>query len=114
MRGRVARRHARAGVGWSLPARQQTGPRSVRAVPMGSRAARHGRHARRSDRFRHVALLGVTVAFLAMLLAMPIAKVGPVNAATGLSYATSVSANHRYLLDQNGKPFLVVGDSGWD
>jgi hypothetical protein len=27
--------------------------------------------------------------------------------------ATSVSANGRYLLDQNGKPFLVNGDSAW-
>jgi len=27
------------------------------------------------------------------------------------AFATSVSANHRYLLDQSGNPFLIVGDS---
>ncbi len=29
-------------------------------------------------------------------------------------FATSVSANGRYLVDQNGNPFLINGDSGWD
>jgi uncharacterized protein DUF4038/collagenase-like protein with putative collagen-binding domain len=29
-------------------------------------------------------------------------------------FATSMSANGHYLLDQHGQPFLMVGDSGWD
>jgi putative cell wall-binding protein len=32
-------------------------------------------------------------------------------AATGMSFPASVSANGRYLVDQSGKPYLVVGDS---
>jgi hypothetical protein len=30
---------------------------------------------------------------------------------SGFSFATSVSGNHRYLLDQHGHPYLIVGDS---
>jgi hypothetical protein len=32
---------------------------------------------------------------------------------TGFKYVTSVSANGRYFLDQNGHPLLVKGDSPW-
>jgi uncharacterized protein DUF4038/collagenase-like protein with putative collagen-binding domain len=38
-------------------------------------------------------------------------------ASTGTSstpFATAVSSNHHYLVDQSGNPYLVVGDSGWD
>ena len=33
--------------------------------------------------------------------------------AVGPTYPLRVSANHRYLVDQNGTPFLIQGDAGW-
>src|SRR2546422_683042 len=29
------------------------------------------------------------------------------------AFPASVSANHRYLLDQGGRPYMIVGDSPW-
>jgi hypothetical protein len=37
--------------------------------------------------------------------------VTPSAALPGFSFANSISANHRFLLDQNGSPYLIVGDS---
>jgi len=45
------------------------------------------------------------------------ASSGPSNAVTpqpglaGFTFAKSLSSNHRYLLDQNGNPYLIVGDA---
>lgn len=33
---------------------------------------------------------------------------------TPIVFPTRVSSNHHYLLDQNGNPYLIVGDSSWD
>jgi hypothetical protein len=35
----------------------------------------------------------------------------PVSVPASRSFAAGVSANHRYLLDEDGRPFLLVGDS---
>src|ERR1700758_816816 len=29
-------------------------------------------------------------------------------------FATGLSSNRHYLVDQNGKPYLLIGDSSWD
>ena len=34
--------------------------------------------------------------------------------ATGVAYPLKVSDSHRYLVDQNSVPFMVVGDSAWN
>jgi len=36
---------------------------------------------------------------------------GSANAATGYVFPLKVSANHRYLIDQTGVPFMIVGDA---
>src|ERR1700726_1085188 len=36
---------------------------------------------------------------------------GVVSVAAQASYPLKLSENHRYLVDQNGKPFLIVGDT---
>jgi Protein of unknown function (DUF4038)/Putative collagen-binding domain of a collagenase len=43
----------------------------------------------------------------------PAASARSVQQPNGPSYASRVSSNGRYLLDQYGKPFLVKGDSPW-
>lgn len=50
-------------------------------------------------------MLGFTVTAVQMSFAA---------ASAGVAYPLKVSANHRYLVDQNGKPFLMVGDSPQD
>jgi hypothetical protein len=35
----------------------------------------------------------------------------PPTAASPFPFATSISSNHRYVLDQNGHPYMIVGDS---
>jgi Protein of unknown function (DUF4038)/Putative collagen-binding domain of a collagenase len=35
----------------------------------------------------------------------------PARAATAFAFPAGMSANHRYLVDQNGQPYLIVGDS---
>jgi Protein of unknown function (DUF4038)/Putative collagen-binding domain of a collagenase len=42
----------------------------------------------------------------------PSSVLGPVSSSTA-AFATSVSANGRYLLDQHNQPYLLVGDSPW-
>jgi hypothetical protein len=32
---------------------------------------------------------------------------------SGFAFPSAVSSNHRYLLDQHRKPYLIVGDSAW-
>src|ERR1019366_3648179 len=32
---------------------------------------------------------------------------------SGFAFPAAVSSNHRYLLDQHGKPYMIVGDSAW-
>ena len=36
---------------------------------------------------------------------------GAQGAAAQAAYPLKLSANHRYLVDQNGKPFFIVGDT---
>ena len=44
-------------------------------------------------------------------LSAAVLSAGLVSAAAQPSYPLKVSENHRYLVDQNGKPFLIVGDT---
>jgi hypothetical protein len=37
----------------------------------------------------------------------------PQSGPTGYTYPLKVGPNSRYLVDQNGKPFLITGDGGW-
>src|SRR5215467_15122512 len=48
---------------------------------------------------------------LLCLLAGCVTFVTPVAAQTGPAFPLQVSSNHRYLVDQNGAPYLLVGDS---
>jgi hypothetical protein len=50
------------------------------------------------------------LAFLC-LVAGCVSFVTPVAAQPGSAFPVQISANHRYLVDQNGAPFLMVGDS---
>ena len=60
-------------------------------------------------------LSGRAVAVCVLLAAVVVAITGgAVVAGTrrpGYPFATSVSKNHRYLVDQYGHPYLIVGDS---
>lgn len=56
------------------------------------------------------ALLGVVAALVAV--AAPAQSAGPASrSAIRPAYPLKLSANRRYLVDQNNKPFLIVGDS---
>ena len=48
---------------------------------------------------------------LSALLSAALLAAGVVSAAAQASYPLKLSENHRYLVDQNGKPFLIVGDT---
>src|SRR5262249_7320381 len=39
------------------------------------------------------------------------ADIGTIGSLDGPAYPLKVSSNNRYLVDQNGAPFLIVGDS---
>ena len=58
---------------------------------------------------------GMAVAVCVLLAVVVVAVSGCAAEAgtrrTGYPFATSVSSNHRYLLDQYGHPYLIVGDS---
>jgi Protein of unknown function (DUF4038)/Putative collagen-binding domain of a collagenase len=60
-----------------------------------------------------VAIRLLTWAFALCLAVVPAAasSVAKSNAARGYVLPLKLSANKRYLVDQNGKPFLIVGDS---
>jgi Protein of unknown function (DUF4038)/Putative collagen-binding domain of a collagenase len=47
------------------------------------------------------------------LVLLTLARIPAADAATGFIYPLKVSANHRYLVDQNGTPFRIQGDSAW-
>jgi hypothetical protein len=38
---------------------------------------------------------------------------GPARATPQTAFPLKLSANGRYLQDQNGKPFLLIGDTAW-
>src|SRR3974377_896324 len=60
-----------------------------------------------------VAIRLLTCAFALCLAVVPAApsSAAKSNAARGYVLPLKLSANKRYLVDQNGKPFLIVGDS---
>lgn len=49
--------------------------------------------------------------FVGALLTAVVLAAGVDSAAAQASYPLKLSENHRYLVDQNGKPFLIVGDT---
>src|SRR5579859_6904459 len=64
-------------------------------------------------RLRPVLCLASIAAFLTSLIlsAAGIHGGSTATAATGGAFPAGMSANHRYLVDQNGQPYLIVGDS---
>src|SRR5215469_15094709 len=61
-----------------------------------------------SRRFAHVALLIPLVAGLLLVIREPVAHS---QAGAGISYPLKVGPTKRYLVDQRGRPFMIVGDS---
>jgi len=61
-----------------------------------SRAVRHSRSFSR-------AVAGIIFSLVIVTSAM----------AAGPAYPLKISANHRYLVDQSGRPFLIQGDAAW-
>src|SRR5215472_529132 len=59
------------------------------------------------------AVHAVVAAFAATLVvSVSYAQTAPANSAgKPPAYPLKVSSNHRYLVDQNGSPFLIVGDT---
>src|SRR4249920_3861612 len=66
--------------------------------------------------------LATALAFVLISGAYPCEAIDPPASAQGgprvvegkTPYPVQVSANHRYLIDQHGKPFFYLGDTAWE